>query len=56
MVVVEAAAPWQFYLRSPQITALARRRQELGFSLEGYSMLQQKLGFIRLSCSIMMVL
>ena len=28
MVVVEAAAPWQFYLRSPQITALARRRQE----------------------------
>ena len=28
MVVVEAAAPWQYYLRSPQITALARRRQE----------------------------
>jgi len=29
MTVVEAAAPWQFYARSPQMTALARRRQEL---------------------------
>ncbi|CAE7944820.1 prmC [Symbiodinium sp. KB8] len=29
MVVVEAAALWQYYLRSPQITALARRRQEM---------------------------
>lgn len=38
MVVVEAAAPWQYYLRSPQITALARRRQEMisamGFNLQ----------------------
>lgn len=38
MVVVEAAALWQYYLRSPQITALARRRQEMisamGFNLQ----------------------
>ncbi|CAE8601717.1 unnamed protein product, partial [Polarella glacialis] len=37
MTVLEAAARWQFYLRSPQVTALARRRQELlramGFKL-----------------------
>lgn len=37
MTVVEAAARWQYYVRSPQVTALARRRQELlramGFQL-----------------------
>jgi len=29
MTVVEAAPAWQFYVRSPVVTALARRRQEL---------------------------
>jgi len=29
MTVVEAGARWQFYLRSPRLTALARRRHEL---------------------------
>ncbi|CAK0877107.1 unnamed protein product, partial [Prorocentrum cordatum] len=29
MTVVEVAAPWQYYLRSGQVTALARRRHEL---------------------------
>lgn len=29
MTVIEASARWQFYLRSPQMTALARVRQEL---------------------------
>lgn len=29
MTVVEAEAPWQFYLRSSQATAMARRRQEM---------------------------
>lgn len=37
MTIVEAAARWQYYVRSPQLTALARRRQELlramGFTL-----------------------
>lgn len=29
MTVLEAGARWQYYLRSPRLTALARRRQEL---------------------------
>eukprot|EP00933_Yihiella_yeosuensis_P062698 TRINITY_DN65680_c0_g1_i1.p1 TRINITY_DN65680_c0_g1~~TRINITY_DN65680_c0_g1_i1.p1 ORF type:complete len:287 (+),score=63.76 TRINITY_DN65680_c0_g1_i1:90-863(+) len=29
MTVIEAAASWQYYLRSAQTTALARRRQEI---------------------------
>merc|ERR1712039_10452 len=29
MTVVEAAARWQFYIYSTQVTALARRRQEM---------------------------
>uniref|UniRef100_A0A7S1LZA2 RAP domain-containing protein n=1 Tax=Alexandrium catenella TaxID=2925 RepID=A0A7S1LZA2_ALECA len=29
MTAVEAGARWQYYLRSPRLTALARRRQEL---------------------------
>jgi len=37
MTVLEAAAPWQYYLRSPRVTALARRRHEMlramGFKL-----------------------
>lgn len=37
MTVVEAAEQWQFYLRSPQVTAQARRRHEIlrtmGFKL-----------------------
>lgn len=37
MTIIEAAPAWQFYVRSPQMTALARRRQELlqamGFSV-----------------------
>ena len=41
MVVVEAAALWQYYLRSPQITALARRRQEgSGLRMRGWACAQ----------------
>jgi len=37
MTAIESAAPWQYYLRSPNVTAMARRRQEMlramGFKL-----------------------